>query len=242
MNVWRVILQNDWFLNKFKNQEYNFNKKEIKEKIKKLKYYNILKEKYQNFIYNNKPILFVPFLTNAKEWDLAFLIKNDNEKIDLCLVQISINKQIKKIQQMIMNFDNKKNYIKKKIKMIYGLKVNYVNILFILCKQYQNENVIHFLDKYIIPYIYFNNTENETEKFLYKNFSVINKFKLGIEYHYETNKNIIDNCLKYKYDYYDAEQEDFSIEENEDDENILFEKNNAINDIINNNFQDGKIY
>ena len=109
------ILTIDCFLNNFKNKSYEFNKKERRKKIIKLKYYKNLKNLYEEYLYDGKPTLFIPFLSNSKEWDIGYLIKNvENGKIDLCLVQISINKSIKKIQQMLMNFYNKKTYIKKK--------------------------------------------------------------------------------------------------------------------------------
>ena len=216
------IISIDCFLNKFKDKTYNFTKKEKEEKIIKLKYYLKLKNKYKNFLYEDKPVLFVPFLNNSKEWDIAFLMKNKEGEIELCLIQISINKPIIKIQKMMANFKNKKNYIKKKIKMIYGIKINYVNILFILSKQLQDKKTIHFLNKYNIPYIYFNNKKG-IQNFLYKDNSEITDFELGLEYHFTTNKEIIEKCLNYKknnnteFDDFSAEDENIQNEDDEDD-------------------------
>ena len=230
------ILKIDCFLNKFKDKSYEFNKKERDEKIKKIKYYKELKEKYSNFNYNGENILFIQFLSNAKEWDIAFIIKNDEGKVDLCLIQMSINKDIKKIQEMLTNFINKKIYICTKIKMIYNIRIDYVNILFILSKQFQNKKTLEFLDKFRLPYIYFNN-ENGTQNFLYQNNSDLTKFVLGVEHHYITNEVIFKEALKYKKDKdyikcnNDSLDEKEISEDYEEDEDLL-EKKLSISDIL----------
>ena len=107
------VFKIDCFLNKLGNKAYDFTNEQRKDKITKLKYFSKLKEDYKTFSYTNEHILFIPFLPNAKEWDAAFILKNEDDQIELCLIQISINKPIKKIQEMIRNFDNKKRFIKK---------------------------------------------------------------------------------------------------------------------------------
>ena len=52
-------------------------------------------------------------MSNSKEWDIAFVSKNEEGKIELYLIQISTKKPIKKIQEMLRNFETKKKYIKK---------------------------------------------------------------------------------------------------------------------------------
>ena len=191
------VFKIDCFLNKLGNKAYDFTNEQRKDKITKLKYFSKLKEDYKTFSYTNEHILFIPFLPNAKEWDAAFILKNEDDQIELCLIQISINKPIKKIQEMIRNFDNKKRFIKKKIKMIYNIKISFVNILFILSKQYQDNDTIKFMNEFQLPYIYFNNENNE-QNFLYNNSSKILKFELSIENHYATNKEKFIKCLDYK--------------------------------------------
>ena len=71
--------------------------------------------------------------------------------------------------------------------MIYNIKISFVNILFILSKQYQDNDTLKFMNEFQLPYIYFNNENNE-QNFLYNNSSKILKFELSIEYHYATNK------------------------------------------------------
>ena len=93
----KYIFKIDCFLNVFKKKDYDFTKSEIEAKIKKLNHYKKLKNKYSKIGYKGDQILIIPFNNNSKAWDLAFIIKNEKGKIELCLIQISINKTIKKI-------------------------------------------------------------------------------------------------------------------------------------------------
>ena len=231
----------DCIKKKKKNKSYDFNKDETEKKITNLKYYKELTCKYSNFNYNGENILFVPFLSNAKEWDLAFITRNEKGEIELCLIQMSINKPVYKIQKMLTNFANKKNYIKDKIKIIYKIEIKYVNILFILSKQFQDKETTDFLDKFQIPYIYFNN-ENETQNFLYANSTNLKEFKLGFEHRYSSNKTMIDQCLAYKAKSHSKKENSF-VEEiiNSDEDEEISETSLTVSDILNNQFQDGKI-
>lgn len=240
------VLTIDCFLNVFKNNKsYDFNKEERNKKIKNLKHYEELKDKYSNFNYNGDSILFIPSLSNAKEWDIAFVSTNAEGKIELCLIQISTNKPIKKIQEMLTNFENKKKYIKKKIEIIYGIKIKYINILFILSKQLQNKKTLEFLHEFQIPYIYFNH-KNEIQNFLYSNGNILDNFNLGIGHHYLPNKEMLEKALSYNSN--DDVKEDISFEEeiiNSNEEEVedeeIIEKDLTISDILNDQFQDGKI-
>ena len=94
--------------------------------------------------------MLIPTNSNSKDWDLAFINKNDEDDIGLCISQISINKSIKKIQNMLTNFSNKKNFIKRKIELILGIKIKSTYILFMISKKNQNQKTINFINKYKI--------------------------------------------------------------------------------------------
>ena len=179
------IYEIDCFLNEFKNnKEYDFKEeKERISKIQKTKYFQKLKAKYLDNSYDGKPILIIPFISNAKEWDLGFIIDGENEKKELCIIQISINKLIQTIQMMMKNFENKSKYIITKIKELYGMNINNINILFILSKKHQNKDTIDFMKKYKIPFIYFNYKDDQFH-FLNKKYDEITDFKFGIKYYF----------------------------------------------------------
>ena len=125
--------------------------------------------------------------------------------------------------------------------MIYNIEIDFVNILFILSKQFQDKDVIEFLNTYHIPYIYFNN-DNKIQNFLYSNGTILTKFVLGIEHHYDTNKDIFEKSLLYQKSK-DKDSDDFSFEKEEydyedDDEEEEDEEEKSISDIINNDFKD----
>ena len=236
----------DCFLNIFKKKDYDFPIKELEAKIKKLKHYKKLKDIYSKIEYKGKPILIIPFNNNSKEWDLAFIIKSDNGKIKLCLIQISVNITIKKIQIMLTNFINKQKYITYKIKEIYGIGIESTIILFILSKQLQNLETIEFLKKYDIPFIYFKHNE-EPFDFRNRDNSPLKKFKLLPEHHYKTNKDKFDKSLTYKGNNEIQYDNDNDNDYDYMDDNLLYEdiytddNKVELNNIIENNFINNEI-
>ena len=231
------IFDIDCFLNKFKS---GYNEKIPSERIEKLKNFKKLKMNYFNKEYKGESTLLIPTNSNSKDWDLAFINKNDEDDIGLCISQISINKSIKKIQNMLNNFSNKKNFIKKKIEKIYGIEISYTYILFILSKKYQNKETLNFLNKYNIPFILF--VHDNDIKFLTNKLKPIDKFELTESYSYlKIKKNLI-NCLDYSNNEIENEIDEDSEGDNnneikeediesEDDSN---QENIDIGDIINN--------
>ena len=239
----KYLFKIDCFLNVFKKKDYDFTKSEIEEKIKKLKHYKRLKNKYSKIEYKGDQILIIPFNNNSKEWDLAFIIKNEKGNIELCLIQISINKTIKKIQIMLTNFINKQKYIKHKIKEIYGIQIDYTNILFILSKQMQNIETIEFMKKYNIPYIYFNHRK-EPFDFRNKDNTYLNKFILSPEHHYQTNKKKFDESLTYDISdllNYDNNDIDIYLSDEEEEDTYSSGEYIPLTDIIENEFINDEI-
>ena len=152
-----VTYEIDCFLNSLKNNKsyyFNSNAKRVK-KIEKTKHFKRLQKEYAEKKYNGKSSLIIPFNNNSKDWNIGFIIENEQKERDLCLGQISVNKSIKKIKEMFTDFPNKIKFIKTKIKTIYGIEIDYLNVLFILSKQWQNANTLEFLKKYKIPFILF---------------------------------------------------------------------------------------
>lgn len=236
----KLIYEIDCFLNIFKKKDYNFTINEVLEKIKTLKHYKRLKNQYSKIEYKGIPILIIPFYNNSKEWDLSFIIKNENDKKELCLIQISVNKTIKKIQIMLTYFINKQTYIKAKINEIYGIKVDNINILFILSNQIQSLDTIGFLRKYDIPFIFFNHYK-EPFDFRDKDNNYLKEFKLLPEHNYQINKDKFDESLTYEanseLEYDDNYYMDMDNNSSYEDEDIYSDdKNIQLNDIIKNQF------
>ena len=170
------IVQFDCILNYFKaKKNYEFSPVEIDDNLKKLKNIKKLVEKYKNYTYNNN--IMIVQEQNGKDWDFSIIYKDDsnNNIIHLYLVQVSINKNEEEIKIILQYFEKKKNFIIKKIEKILNIQVNVIHILFIFLKQTQNQKTISFLQKYKIPYIYYDLEKND---FFNENNEIINNFHL----------------------------------------------------------------
>jgi len=175
--------------------------------------------------------------------DLGFIIGDEDKKQELCMIQISINKTIKKIQVMLKNFENKSKFIISKIKEIFGININSINLLFILSKKYQNEETFNFMNLYKIPFIYFNYYD-DTFHFLNKKYEEITYFKhlkLGINHQYIKNKTNFEESLNYKSFNDIKDEEEYGKMEEEEEDDISEEKIMEISDILSNEFTDGII-
>ena len=226
-NVYEI----DSFLNSLRFKDYKCSSEKRKGLIKNLKFYKRLKDQYSKVKFDGKPTLIIPFNNKSKEWDLAFIFKNKLGKNELCLIQISVNIYIHKIQDMLTNFMNKIMFIKSKIREIYGIKIDFTNILFILSKQKQNPETIKFLKMYSIPFIFFNHYKGIIE-FLNKDKSPLNEFRLLPEHHYESNKDKFENSLEYSSNELISDDE----VENEVETNIPKDFEYDFNKIIKNKF------
>ena len=90
-------------MNTFKTKDdYAFTEEEIEEKMKTLKSVKDLKEKYENFEFENNFI--IKQNNNGKNFDLAIVTRyeyNGEKRIRLYLLQISINKKIGDIKNIL---------------------------------------------------------------------------------------------------------------------------------------------
>jgi hypothetical protein len=224
---------------------FNSKDKRIK-KVKKAKNFKRLKEKYAKKKYNGESSLIIPFNNNSKEWDIGFILENKHKKRDLCLGQISVNKSIKKIKEMFTDFPNKIKFIKAKIREIYDIEINYLNVLFILSNQWQNPITLEFLKKYKIPFILFD-CQNDGLTFSNKNLDPLDIFTLNIEHHYLSNQSNYENALKDEMkdkinEQFDDEYSQILDDESEEEEDEFNDsKNGEIKDILLNNFPDDEI-
>ena len=151
---------------------------------------------------------------------------------------------------MFTNFMNKIKYIKTKIRIIYKINIDYVNVLFILSKQWQNKNTIDFLNKFDIPYIFIN-CENKEFNLLNKDLSPLDFFILKNQHHYGSNKNNYERALKDNEinddlnDQYDDKDIYLLDDENDDNEDNIGEtevkEESIISDILENKFKNNKI-
>ena len=170
------IVQFDCILNYFKTKKnYEFTPVEIDDNLKKLKNIKKLVEKYKNHTFNNN--IMIDQEQNGKDWDFSIIYKDDsnNNIIHLYLVQVSINKNEEEIKIILQYFEKKKNFIIKKIEKILNIQVNVIHVLFIFLKQTQNQKTISFLQKYKIPYIYY---DLEKGDFFNENNEIINNSHL----------------------------------------------------------------
>ena len=139
------------------NENYEFTNDEIDNKLSTLKSIQILKNKYKGFKFEK--CFAIKQKNNGEDWDLGIIKKfeeNNKLKIRLFLIQISINKTIQKLQNILRFLDRKIKFIVKKIKYILGINVDCINILFIFNYQTINSQTTSFCNKYNIPYFYFN--------------------------------------------------------------------------------------
>ena len=197
------------------NKSYNFTKKQIKEKLNGLKSVKNLIKKYQDFIFRKRLIILTKQKT--KDWDFG-LIEEVNNNINFCVIQISINKTISEIKNMLSNIKEKIKFMKMKIKEILNINIDNTHILFILLRTTQNKETIYFLKKYKIPFIFYDINSNN---FMNDNYENISNFLLNNKTSYANNiinwkNSLIDNSNKNSKNELESEEE---IEEEEESEN-----------------------
>ena len=198
-------------LNCFKtNPEYIFkNDVELKNKIMSLKGIDELKNKYKNFQFIECFIIKQKF--NGKDWDAGLVIKyseNGKIKFRLFLLQISLNKTIKQILNILAFLDRKINFIKQKIFEILGIQIDETHILFIFNSSFLSSSTSDFLKQYKIPFIYFS----------FKKRVFMTNDKKEIDYNLLLEKtNFIKNWNSWKSSiYYELDKEDeMEVEEEE---------------------------
>ncbi len=224
------IINFDCLLNYFPtNKTYNFTKKQIKDKLNKLKSIKILIKKYQDFIFTKRLIILNK--QKAKDWDFG-LIEEVNNNINFCAIQVSINKTILKIKNMLSNFKNKKKFMKMKIKKILNINIDYTHILFILLRRTQNQETIEFLKKYKIPFIFYDIESNNFMNYNYENISYFllnNKTSYVDNFLNWENSLIEDSMINIKNE---QESEEEIEEEEESESNNQDIQNKSIEDII----------
>ena len=224
------IVEFDCILNYFKlNKEYNFKDEEIKKKLKNLSGVKELKKQYKNFSFNNK--IMVTQKQKGKDWDLLIISKNDNDSnnIDMCLIQVSLNKIIEQIQIILKYFEKKQIFIKRKIMEILNVKIINTHILFIFLKETQNVDTLRFLKKYSIPYIFF---DVEKKSFVFDNTDKIEYFKLNDFTSFSKNCFKWEESLEYK-NLYKEKREINNNSDYEYEEDVEEEKDEAENNIQN---------
>ena len=140
---------------------------------------------------------------------------------------------------MLTNFSNKKNFIKRKIELILGIKIKSTYILFMISKKNQNQKTINFINKYKIPYIFFD-YENDI-KFFTNELKTIEIFELGKSYSYLENKENFENIVNYNddnegdYNYYESESEDSESDSDSSQDDINIDdiiRNKNLNEFI----------
>ena len=224
------IINFDCLLNYFPtNKTYNFTKKQIKDKLNKLKSIKILIKKYQDFIFTKRLIILNK--QKAKDWDFG-LIEEVNNNINFCAIQVSINKTISKIKIMLSNFKNKKKFMKMKIKKILNINIDNTHILFILLRTTQNQETIEFLKKYKIPFIFYDIESNNFMNYNYENISYFllnNKTSYVDNFFNWENSLIEDSMINIKNE---QESEEEIEEEEESESNNQDIQNKSIEDII----------
>lgn len=224
-------------LNHFKtNEKYIFKDGELQKKIRGLRDVEKLKKKYENFKFVKSFI--IKHKNNGKDFDAGLVVKrteNGQIKLRLFLLQISINKTIKQIKNIMLYLDRKINFIKEKILEILKIQINDIHILFIFNYSTLSQLSSSFCKKYRIPYIFFsfkkyNFVSDEFEDIKFEN--LINKtsfdqnwdlWKLSLNYEeFEEDKNNDEEDDKFS-ENYDSDEEVFE-EESSDNGNIILDK------------------
>ena len=212
-------------LNTFKTKDdYAFTEEEIEEKMKTLKSVKDLKEKYENFEFENNFI--IKQNNNGKNFDLAIVTRyeyNGEKRIRLYLLQISINKKIGDIKNILAFLDNKIKFIKRKLLEILGIQIDDVHFLLIFQHSMTKSDTLSFCLKYKIPFIFYN---NNIHKFITKNLEEINYEKLLKETSFNNNYKFWKNSLN----------DEYCLIEEDDNCDL------ATEDIINNDLEDNDIY
>ena len=228
------IINFDCLLNYFPtNKTYNFTKKQIKDKLNKLKSIKILIKQFKDFIFTKRLIILNK--QKAKDWDFG-LIEEVNNNINFCAIQVSINKTILKVKNMLLNLKNKKKFMKMKIKEILNINIDYTHILYILLRTTQNQETIEFLKKYKIPFIFY---DIESNNFMNDNYENISYFLLNNKTSYVDNflnwenSLIEDSMINIKNEQESEQESDEEIEEEKESEsNNQDTQNKSIEDII----------
>ena len=215
------VIDFNCILNYFKNnKDYRFNEEELKDKYKRLKILKELKIKYKTFIFSNK--VMITQSQNGKDWHMGIIEKDVND-VNLCLIQVSVNKTIEQIQNILKYFDKKVIFIKRKIKEILNINIKSIHVLFIFLRQTQNLNTIVFCKKYNIPYIYY---DLDTKNFIFENVEKIVSLKLN------NITSYMNNCTKWEESLnYGKKDNTFNELGNEIDEE--FEEEEEIKDMDN---------
>lgn len=212
-------------LNTFKTKDdYAFTEEEIEEKMKTLKSVKDLKEKYENFEFENNFI--IKQNNNGKNFDLAIVTRyeyNGEKRIRLYLLQISINKKIGDIKNILAFLDNKIKFIKRKLLEILGIQIDDVHFLLIFQHSMTKSDTLSFCLKYKIPFIFYN---NNIHKFITKNLEEINYEKLLKETSFNNNYKFWKNSLN----------DEYCLIEEDDNCDL------ATEDIINSDLEDNDIY
>ena len=158
----------DCFINKI-----DFNKKtkeDIYNFVNKNDNINKLKNNLKNKSIKNGNYLFFQLNKNGKDFDMCLSKGNK-----LCSIQISINKSIEKIKEIMKNIDSKKYFILKKLEKIFPeLILKEFHILFILLQNTQDKSTLDFCNSYNIPYILVDNELN-----FYNKNEIIKMFELN---------------------------------------------------------------
>lgn len=175
-----------------KNKVYDFTYSELEKILSSSKIINKLKNKYTNFNFINNFV--INQKQNGKDWDMAYICKNNLNEIILFLIQISINKTINDIKIILEYLNKKIKVIKQKIYKILGVKINKVHILFIFKTSIDNE-VTYFCSKYNIPYIFYDYSKKD---FFDNNFEYIDYNDLLIRTSYENNYFKWKSALSYE--------------------------------------------
>ena len=227
------------------NPEYIFKDDDLKNKIKTLKGINDLKNKYKNFHFEK--CFIIKQKNNGKDWDAGLVIKYEEKgiiKYRLFLLQISINKTVKQIQNIIRFLDRKIKFIKEKIFSILGIQINEAHILFIFNHSTVSNITFKYCNNFKIPYIVFSYMEHnfvsdDYEKINYNILLDITNFNKN----WEIWKKFADYEI-YLMEKIEDEEESFDIKINENGEedgediywlscpkegNIITDKNFSLN-------------
>ena len=184
-----------------------------------LKGINDLKNKYKNFQFFK--CFIIKQKNNGKDWDAGVVIKYEENgviKFRLILLQISINKTIKQIQNIFLFLDRKLIFIKEKIFEILGIKINDTHILFIFNASTTSMDTHKFLNDFKIPFIVFS---YKIHDFLSNNFEKINFNILLDETNFDKNWDRWKLSIDYELCFMEQE-EDAEIFDDENEEEDVY--------------------
>ena len=161
-----------------------------------------------NFQINDNNILIYQSNYNGRSYDLIFLIKKNNNKYRLLLIQISISKSLEKIKSVIFNFNKDSKVIISKLNKT-GIEIETKELFFIFPEK---SDSIETCITYNIPFVFFSPYNNAIYskdmilindfpenlfqisqlKFIFSVFSPLNKncFKL-CKFNYNNNDSLL---------------------------------------------------